>query len=242
MRNKSALVYDDLMQKIDREVYKLGTYLPSEYQICELYGISRETGRKALAMLAEDGYIQKIRGKGSMVIEHRQYEFPVSGIVSYKELAQQLHVNTENDVYYFEPHVSLPVQKFTSLRVEMAAEPVTAIKRIRVIDGEPDIIDKDYILQAVVPELPKSAAEDSLYAYFEDQLGLEIAYATKEITMEPANAEDRERLNLAAGSYMAVVRSVTSLADATPFQYTESRHRADKFRFRDFARRTKKSN
>ncbi len=240
MVNKSALVYDDLRQKIDRDVYQPGTYLPSENQLCQLYGISRETGRKALAELAEDGYIQKIRGKGSIVIEHRQYEFPVSGIVSYKELAEKMNVTTENVVYGFEEHVSLPVQMFTSLRVEMTAEPVTAVKRLRVIDGEPDIIDKDYILTAIVPKLPKAAAQDSLYAYFENDLGLEIAYATKEITMEPANDEDREQLHLDPGAYVAVVRSVTSLADATPFQFTESRHRADKFRFRDFARRTKK--
>ncbi|ETY75536.1 trehalose operon repressor [Lactiplantibacillus fabifermentans] len=239
MLNKSALVYDDLMQKIDQEVYELGTYLPSENQLCQLYGISRETGRKALGLLAENGYIQKIRGKGSLVIEHRQYEFPVSGIVSYKELAQKMHVTTENLVYSFESPVALPVQAFASLGGEVKPVPVTAIKRVRIIDGEPDIIDKDYILTSVVPDIPKRAAADSLYAYFEGELGLDIAYATKEITMEPANSEDREQLGLDKGAYMAVVRSVTSLADATAFQYTESRHRADKFRFRDFARRTK---
>ncbi|RRK10411.1 trehalose operon repressor [Lactiplantibacillus garii] len=237
MVNKSALVYDDLMQKIDGEVYKLGTYLPSENQLCELYGISRETGRKALAALAENGYIQKIRGKGSLVIEHRQYEFPVSGIVSYKELAQKLHITTKNVVYDYEPNGTLPVAAFASLGVDLTEAPVTVIKRVRVIDDEPDIIDKDYILKTVVPEVPKRAAEDSLYAYFEDELELEIGYATKEITMEPANAEDRQQLHLDDGAYMAVVRSVTSLTDARAFQFTESRHRADKFRFRDFARR-----
>ena len=240
MVNKSALVYNDLMQKIDREVYKLGTYLPSENQLCELYGISRETGRKALAELAENGYIQKIRGKGSLVIEHRQYEFPVSGIVSYKELAEKYHISTKNVVYDYEPDAQLPVATFASLIEDVTEVPVIAIKRVRVIDGEPDIIDKDYILKTVVPEVPKRAAEDSLYSYFEDELGLDIGYATKEITMEPANAEDRELLHLDKGAYMAVVRSMTSLTDARAFQFTESRHRADKFRFRDFARRQKK--
>lgn len=240
MVNKSTLVYDDLMQKIDREVYKLGTYLPSENQLCDLYGISRETGRKALAALADNGYIQKIRGKGSLVIEHRQYEFPVSGIVSYKELAQKLHVDTTNVVYSYDQDATLPIAKFASLDTELLAVPVTAIKRVRVINGEPDIIDQDYILKSVIPDVPKSAASDSLYAYFEGRLGLEIAYATKEITMEPANEEDRQQLHLGQGDYVAVVRSVTSLADARPFQFTESRHRADKFRFRDFARRSKK--
>jgi GntR family trehalose operon transcriptional repressor len=238
--NKAALVYQDLLQKIDAEVYPIGSYLPSEHQLCELYGISRETGRKALATLADDGYIQKIRGKGSIVIEHRQYEFPVSGIVSYKELAAKLHIKTENVVYDYQSDALLPVADFTSLGTELTEAPVTAIKRVRVINGEPAIIDKDYILKSVVPDVPKRAAEESLYAYFEDQLGLTIGYATKEITMAPATEEDREHLVLNKGAYVAIVRSVTSLTDARAFQYTESRHRADRFSFRDFARRTKK--
>ncbi|MFB9769667.1 trehalose operon repressor [Lactiplantibacillus modestisalitolerans] len=240
MRNKATLIYNDLLQKIEQEVYPLGSYLPSENQLCELYGISRETGRKALASLAENGYIQKIRGKGSLVIEHRQYEFPVSGIVSYQELAHQLGIQTRNEVVGFNPNAQLPAHRFTIVEPTVTVAPVTAIKRVRVINGEPAIIDKDYLLKSVVPTIPKTAAETSLYAYLEGQLGLQIAYATKEITMEPANEEDREYLQLDKGAYMAVVRSMTSLADARPFQYTESRHRADKFRFRDFARRQKR--
>ncbi|MBS0938103.1 trehalose operon repressor [Lactiplantibacillus plantarum] len=238
--NKTSLVYHDLFQKIEEEGYPIGSYLPSEHQLCNLYGISRETGRKALAMLAEDGYIQKIRGKGSMVIEHRQYEFPVSGIVSYKELAEKLHIKTQNIVYGYQPNATLPLADFKSLGTELTAAPVTAIKRVRMIYGEPAIIDKDYILKSVVPEIPKRAVEDSLYAYFENQLGLMIGYATKEITMAPATDEDCKHLAIRKGAYVAVVRSVTSLSDARAFQYTESRHRADRFSFRNFARRVKK--
>ncbi|MCP6652105.1 UTRA domain-containing protein, partial [Klebsiella pneumoniae] len=85
----------------------------------------------------------------------------------------------------YQPDATLPVADFTSLGTELTEAPVTAIKRVRVIDGEPAIIDKDYILKSIVPKVPKQAAEDSLYAYFENQLGLTIGYATKEITMAP---------------------------------------------------------
>ncbi|GAY77341.1 trehalose operon transcriptional repressor [Sporolactobacillus inulinus] len=39
------------------------------------------------------------------------------------------------------------------------------------------------------------------------------------------------------GTHVVVVRSLVYLENAQLFQYTESRHRADKFRFVDFARR-----
>lgn len=55
--------------------------------------------------------------------------------------------------------------------------------------------------------------------------------------MEEPTAEDRELLDLEGFHNVVVVRSQVYLEDASQFQYTESRHRPDKFRFVDFARR-----
>ena len=49
--------------------------------------------------------------------------------------------------------------------------------------------------------------------------------------------EDKEYLDLEDFDMIVVVKSYTYLDDASLFQYTESRHRPDKFRFVDFARR-----
>ena len=54
------------------------------------YDTSRETIRKALNLLAQEGYIQKVRGKGSIVIKNTKLDFPVSGLVSFNELAQKM--------------------------------------------------------------------------------------------------------------------------------------------------------
>ncbi len=59
----------------------------------------------------------------------------------------------------------------------------------------------------------------------------------KEITVEKATNEDKEYLDLEGFNMVAVVKSYTYLDDTSLFQYTESRHRPDKFRFVDFARR-----
>ena len=41
--------------------------LPSENELCQLYGMTRPTVRQALSTLANDGYIRKHQGKGSIV-------------------------------------------------------------------------------------------------------------------------------------------------------------------------------
>lgn len=52
-------------------------------------------------MLAQNGYIQKIRGKGSVVLNREKMQFPVSGLVSFKELAQTLGKETKTTVHKF---------------------------------------------------------------------------------------------------------------------------------------------
>lgn len=48
-----------------------------------------------------------------------------------------------------------------------------------------------------------------------------------------------ELLDLRGYDHMVVVRNYVFLEDSSLFQYTESRHRLDKLRFVDFARRGK---
>ena len=115
----------------------------------------------------------------------------------------------------------------------------TYIERLRTINDEPIIIDIDYVLSKVVNDIPKMAAGNSLYEYFEDQLGLDISYATKTITVEEPTERQRQLLKIPPHKDVVVIRSMTYLNDTTLFQFTESIHRADKFSFVDFARRQK---
>ena len=48
---KSELIAQDLASKIKHQQFKEGERLPSENQLTELYGASRETVRKALQQL-----------------------------------------------------------------------------------------------------------------------------------------------------------------------------------------------
>jgi DNA-binding GntR family transcriptional regulator len=61
-------VYETVRRHIQDEVYKQGTLLPSENDLCLLYRVTRPTIRKALDALVNEGYIKKHQGKGSVVM------------------------------------------------------------------------------------------------------------------------------------------------------------------------------
>ena len=100
------------------------------------------------------------------------------------------------------------------------------------------ILDKDYFVRDVVPRLPLNECKVSVYRYLEEELGLQISYAVKEITVQKANAEDYELLDMGDYNMVVVVKKPHISGKLnTLFQCTESRHRPDKFRFVDLAKR-----
>lgn len=235
MRKYDA-IYQDLKEKIEAEIYATGSLLPSESALQDMYQASRDTVRKALRLLKDDGFIQSQKGKGSTVINRQEYVFPVSGVVSYAELAAQFHLQTRT-VVLTNHFATLPAKSFKDVDPTVEVKQMRLLKRVRYLENEPDIIDIDYLDPKVVPPIPESVAKDSLYAYLEGPVGLTIAYATKEITVEAATEEDQRYLKIPPSAVVVVVRSCSSLTNTTKFQYTESRHRADRFKFHDFARR-----
>ena len=235
MRNKYMKIQEDLAEHIRKGRIKPGDLLPSENELCETYSASRETIRKALKMLAEDGYIHKVQGKGSIVLDVSKFDFPISGLVSFKEVSKKMGHRAKTIVQQFGK--ILPTPELKSIIQVAEDDELWEVYRIREIDGEKIILDKDYLVKKVVPYLTKEICENSIYEFLEGELGLTISFAKKEITMEEPTEEDRNFLDLDGFHSIVVVKNFVYLDDASMFQYTESRHRPDKFRFVDFARR-----
>ncbi|WP_208560534.1 trehalose operon repressor [Marinilactibacillus kalidii] len=228
-------IFIDIEAAILNQTYKSGDLLPSENVLTKKYNVSRETIRKALTLLLENGYIQKKQGKGSIVLDVKRFDFPISGLTSYKELQDSQKISSET-ILIENKVITIPKHIANFLKVSEDTT-VHAVIRTRKVDEEVVILDKDYLLTSVIEHLPNEEAAHSLYHYIENKLGLKIGYARKEFTVEPVTYEDKHLMTLHDDHHIVVTRSDVHLEDTRLFQYTESRHRLDKFRFVDFARR-----
>lgn len=233
--NKFEYIYLDIENKIKENIYPVGSLLPGETSLATEYNVSRETIRKAQRMLSDNGFIFKKQGHGSIVLDYRRFALPISGLVSYKELSEENNLASTTQVI---KNDIIPVPDFILNDVKMSSkEKFIHLIRTRSIAGEVVIIDEDYIRQSIVSEIPNQVAKDSIYQYFEGDLGLEIGFASKEFIGEPADDLDIKYLKIKPEDYTITVRSQVFLKDATFFQYTISRHRIDRFRFQEFAPR-----
>lgn len=236
-KTKSDLIAQDIASKIQHGQFKAGDFIPSENELTTLYGSSRETVRKALTQLTSLGLIQKIRGKGSVVLNLEKYSFPISGITSFEELNESLGMHAQTKVITVKKMKDLP-EIFKEKFPEQGKQAGYYVERLRVINDEPAVLDCDYLFDPPIKDITEEIAQNSIYDYIENQLKLEISYATKAITVEKINNDFQELLHL-DDSLAVLVASHNFLADTTLFQLTLSFHNPSKFKFVDFARRQK---
>ena len=99
------------------------------------------------------------------------------------------------------------------------------------------ILDINMFLKSLVPNLTKEIAENSIYEYIENDLGMSIVTSKRKMTVERATQIDEKYLQLNDYNCLAVVTGQTFNADGIMFEYTQSRHRPDYFCFQDTATR-----
>lgn len=234
--NKYYDIYLKLRQNILDEVYPEGELLPSENAMAKAYGVSRETIRKSLDYLSQDGLIQKKQGLGSIVLNQSLFNFPISGLTSFKELSDTQEM-TSKTLLIRNEKIQVDQKLRKKLKLPVGKE-VIAIERVRTIEGQNVIYDYDYLNPDITGEIPDERLEHSLYDYLENDMNLLIAFANKEIIVENVTENDRKNMDLRdEDNHLVVISSHVYLEDARYFQFSESRHRVDRFRFIDFSRR-----
>ena len=234
---KYADIYQDLKQKVEKGVYAYQKLMPSENVLTEEYGCSRNTIRRALRGLIERGYAQAIQGKGVRVLYQppQQSKFHVGGIETFKEAAARNHLQVTTRVIHFWHRLcNAKLAQKTGLP---EGEYLWDIHRVRLLDGKPLILDKNFFRADLIPGLTPEIAAQSVYEYLEDVLGIKIVTGKRRMTVERVNEEDRQYLDLGDYNCVAVLTSQTFNDNGIQIEYTVSRHHPERFSFESTARR-----
>ena len=80
-------------------------------------------------------------------------------------------------------------------------------------------------------------AENSIYDYLENQLHLSISHAFKEITIDNTSEQDKILIDIGKDHHVVCIRSKVYLNNGNQLQFTESRHKLEKFKFVYYAKR-----
>lgn len=232
---KYQIIYKDLEKDIHCQKYQVGDFLPTEQELVETFKVSRDTIRKTLSLLVEECLVKKIHGAGSQVISQEQVNFPVSDLTSYQEPIEQQGLKSQTNVISLDKIiVDINLSEKTGFS---RSQQVWRLIRQRIVDGGASVVDIDYLDARLMPQLNRSITENSIYDYLENQLHLSISHAFKEITIDNTSEQDKILIDIGKDHHIVCIRSKVYLNNGSQFQFTERRHKLEKFKFVDYAKR-----
>lgn len=223
-------VMDAIKEQIEQEPARPGDQLPGEPELCRIFDVSRTVIRQALKELEIQGLVVREKGRGTFVAEPKIGESLFQELTGfYHDMAQKGHPPHSR---VLKQELVVPGAKVAGLLNLPADTQAIQIDRLRFVQDEPIVLVTTYLPYALCPGLlAVDLANQSLYAFLEQEYGLRIVRGTRTLEAVPANKLEAELLQVKKGSPLILLDSVSYLEDGTPLEYYHALHRGDRSRF-----------
>ena len=233
---KYEIIYKDIKNEIESGKLKVGEFLIKEDDLAEKYNFSKLTVRKGLSLLETEGYIQKIKGKKSIILEKKKLEnVTLTSIQTMQEINKAQNINVKTNL------ISLYIVQGDQKLMKEFQVPANAdfykVVRSNTLDGEVLNYSTTFFDRRIVPFLSEETAKKSIYEYLEKELNLKIAYSRRNISFRKITDEEQQHFKLKDINMVVVIETHAYLSNGMLFQYETIVHHPEKFTFTAIAKR-----
>jgi GntR family transcriptional regulator len=203
---------------------KAGAVLPGERVLAEALSLSRVTVRKALALLEEEGLLNRRHGSKTEI--GSRVEKSLSTLTSFSEdiVARGLVPGC----IWISKHISRPSPTEMMALGVVGNSNILRMKRIRTADGVPIAVEISAVPVRFIPSA--EMVKDSLYEALEVR-GFLPQRAVQRMRSRAASLEDAQYLHCDAGAPLLMTERRCFLADGQIVEYCESRYKGDVYDF-----------
>lgn len=223
-----SLIADRAEARIRSGAWAPGTRLPPERELCRELEVSRATLRQALDELEERGLITRHQGRGTFVTRPR-VQPAISGFFSIREALTARGTTVVTRVLRTET-----VEASRSLAADLGllpGEPVLHLERLRLVDGEPIVLESAWLPAALFPGLEAAdLAGRSLYDVLREDFGRRVAEARETIEPVILTAHECGLLEVPRHTPAILTRRVTTDRDGTIVELSQALLRGDRSR------------
>lgn len=189
--------------------------LPPEPQLCEQFGVSRITLRRAVADLVADGLLQRVQGRGTYVTERVQERR--GGGAGYEEDVRDLSAATTLKVLEF---ANLPAPQWVAARLAIpSGEMVQRSVRLRLRHGVPVVLLTAWVPRRWSQTMTRAdLGRRSLNELLADR-GVRFGRVLQEIGAGLADPLQAQRLDVAVGAALLMVDRLVHDHQGGPVEY-----------------------
>jgi GntR family transcriptional regulator len=220
-----------LLGCIERGELPPGQQLLQEREYAARFGISLAPVRQAILDLVKEGYLYRMRGRGTFVREAKVEE-KINLLSSFTESLRAKGLRAEMRIVGI-GIVAAPegMRKFLA-RADASDASVVSIRRVAVVEGEGIALLSAYLPAELVPGLERVSLEGrSLYQTLEERHGIVLARAETAIEVVRCGAEDAALLGITQGTPLLLAEGATYDVSNRFIEFSRVLYRADRFRF-----------
>lgn len=207
-----------------------GEALPSERDLCDAYGLSRVTIRKAIDGLVDEGLLERRQGAGTFVsgqpagVGAGRVEKSFSMLSSFSE-DMLSRGRKPGNAWLDRAEGAVNPEEALGLGLSPGSR-VYRFQRIRYADGQPMALEQATIPGWGLPSI--DAVDTSLYGALE-QTGYRPVRALQRVRAIGCNEEQAELLKIALGDPCLFIERRAFLADGRAIELTHSWYRGDAY-------------
>ncbi len=197
-------VYNQIKDKILQDVYPALSFLPIEPELERTYQVSRTTIRKAMKLLAEEGFIEIRQGRGTMVLDRKASQnFNYITSVTESLRNQGYHVTTKS-CYIDKLVPESPIMQKLNLKENQMT---VRVQRVQLVDGQPICIMTNYIPEDLVSGMEKEKHTfTGLYEFLEEKYNFIIDSTDTTISAAAADFSEAQILNVDPGFPLLIIQ------------------------------------
>ena len=167
-------IREDIREKINGNEYPPNSMIPSEAELCEHYGVSRVTVRRAILDLVQEGLLNRGKGKGTFVSENYGLT-TMNGVQSFSQELLGLNMRPSAKLLSCKIRKADPALRKTMNLNE--GDKVATISRLRLVNNEPCMVEVMNFPYSLVPGIEKEDLEQSIYLLLKGKYQQEVVTA-----------------------------------------------------------------
>ncbi len=215
-----------LSEKISSGVYPPDGQIPSESQLCKVYGLSRTVVREALAQLVLERKIYKVHGKGAFVSREKYSDSFVSSNIGLS--GEMIGKGRSVTTHVLEQTAASPTGRERELLEMRDDSRVYRILRTQSVDGVTRALTRTSLNLSLVPEIDRVNLENqSLYDVLRRRYGLTPTRSRRWIEAVMPSPHDAALLGIDRAMPVLGIESIAQNAEGHAIEYYYSLYRSD---------------
>jgi GntR family transcriptional regulator len=224
-------IYTVLRQQIKDGNFGPDGLLPAEKSLCETYGVSRVSVRKALELLESEGLVIRRRGVGTFASSGVETEAGgrtrIAGLV---ENLITLGLDTTAKLITFDRTAEVP--NYVAVALNLAAGTgATSIERLRFYRQRPLSLTTVYLPPDVGALLSEGELDDRPVVRLLESRGIRPFRAEQTISAVSADRRVAEMLNTSVGAPLIRLRRTVYNDAGRPFEYQQGIYNPDEYEY-----------